>query len=718
MINKRTLIPLLVATMISLGMLGGSVVQADSTTRTQMDLAQFPLSFIPNAGQTDPIVRFQARLADHTIFFTSEAIVFNPAASQEESAPVWLNLVGANRESAIEGREKLSGVANFLQGNNPVQWYTNVPTYRAISYRDLYPGIDLAVWGTEKTLESEFQVAPGANPKLIRFKASGVETNADTLVLPGLDSIIATVPVAYQKINGRRVAVEGRYHLVGDGQVDFRLGSYDSRYPLMIRLTFTLAAGAGSSSTDYGHSIAVDAVGNAYVTGTTASTNFPIVSPVQNTNAGGPGDVFVTKLNSDGSQALYSTYLGGSWFDEGLGIAVDSAGSAYVVGTTTSPDFPTTNPFQLDIGGSADAFVAKLNPTGNVLLYATYLGGKGIDSGHDIVVDDAGQAYVIGQTDSGNFPTKDAFQPVIGGSVDAFVVKLTMLGDELVYATYLGGAGNDPGNGIAVDSTGAVHVTGTTTSSDFPTVNSAQPIYGGSFDAFVAELNAFGDTLNYATYLGGSGTDFGNDIAVDSTGQTYVTGIASRNFPTKNSSQSYGGGTRDTFVARLNGAELVWATSLGGSGHDRGLGIAVDSEDAVYVTGATTSTNLPSGISFQPAYGGAFDAFVMKLNPGDNALVYTTYLGGNSFDSGNGIAVDDNGFVYVVGETISTNYPTRNPLQPAYGGGARDAFVTKLNTTGSSLIYSTYLGGRIRANVQHANLDHEESVSTIGLQTF
>jgi hypothetical protein len=359
----------------------------------------------------------------------------------------------------------------------------------------------------------------------------------------------------------------------------------------------------------------------------------------------------------------------------------------------------------LDIAGSADAFVAKLSPSGDRLLYATYLGGADTDSGHDIAVDAAGLAHVIGQTDSNNFPTRNALQPAIGGSVDAFVAKLNISGNELVYATYLGGTGDDPGHGIAVDSTGAVHVAGTTTSTNFPTANPVQPTYGGSFDAFVAELNPTGDTLNYATYLGGPGTDFGHDIAVDAAGSAYVTGTASRDFPTKNPWQPYGGGSRDVFIARLNEAKLISATYLGGSGHDRGLGITVDSEGAVYVTGTTTSADLSSASSAQPVYGGAFDAFVMKLNPGDNSLLYTTYLGGSSFDSGNGIAVDANGSAYVVGETISTNYPTENPLQRVHSGGVKDAFVTRLNASGSNLFYSTYLGGRNQAEVQLADLD-------------
>ena len=238
------------------------------------------------------------------------------------------------------------------------------------------------------------------------------------------------------------------------------------------------------------------------------------------------------------------------------------------------------------------------------------------------------------------------------------------------------------------------------TSSDFPTVSPLQPSYGGSSDAFVAQLNTSGDKLTFATYLGGPGVDFGSDITVNSAGLAFVTGTASPGFPTRNALQPYGGGTRDVFVARLKGAELISATYFGGSGHDRGLGITVDAGGAVYVTGATTSPNLPAQNSGQPTYGGAFDAFVLKLDAG--ALVYTTYLGGSSFDSGSDIAADANGSAYVVGETVSTNYPTKNAWQRVYSGGPRDAFITKLDPTGSNLLYSTYLGGRSRADTDQA----------------
>jgi len=375
----------------------------------------------------------------------------------------------------------------------------------------------------------------------------------------------------------------------------------------------------GGSSNNYGSGIAVDGSGNAYVTGDTFSTNFPTVNPIQGTN-GGSRDAFVTKINAGGTALTYSTYLGGSGSDYSFGIAVDGSGNAYVVGDTLSTNFPTTaSPIQGANGGSGDAFVTKINASGTAWVYSTYLGGSGGDDGYGIVVDGAGNAYVVGDTLSTNFPTASPFQRANGGGNDAFVTKINAGGTALTYSTYLGGSGDEQGRGIAVDGTGNAYVTGLTISTNFPTT--ASPIQGsiaGSFDVFVTKINAAGSALTYSTYLGGSGYDYSYDIAVDGTGNAYVTGY-------------------------------------------------------------TASTNFPTVSPIQGTYGGGFwDAFVTKINAGGTAWVYSTYLGGSDGDYGRGIAVDSSGNTYVTGFTRSTNFPTVNPIQGTYGGGTWDAFVTKI----------------------------------------
>jgi uncharacterized repeat protein (TIGR01451 family) len=382
---------------------------------------------------------------------------------------------------------------------------------------------------------------------------------------------------------------------------------------------------------------------------------------------------------------VYSTYLGGSSTDLGLGIAVDRSGNAYVTGQTFSTNFPTVNALQPSFGGApSDAFAAKINASGSALVYSTYLGGGNFDSGQGIAVDRSGNAYVTGYTTSTNFPTAHALQPSSGGGSDAFAAKINASGSALVYSTYLGGSSNDIADGIAVDSAGNAYVTGNTLSTNFPTVNALQPSSGGGFDAFAAKINASGSALIYSTYLGGSSDDFGFGIAVDRSGNAYVTGrTGSTNFPTVNALQPSSGGGNDAFAAKISvtGSALVYSTYLGGSGDENGngfAGIAVDSSGNAYVTGGTTSTNFPTVNALEPSFGGGpSDAFAAKINAGGSALVYSTYLGGTSDDYGYGIAVDSSGNAYVTGQTASTNFPTAHALQPSSGGGF-DAFLAKI----------------------------------------
>jgi len=384
----------------------------------------------------------------------------------------------------------------------------------------------------------------------------------------------------------------------------------------------------GGSGDDVGYGIALDAAGNAYVTGTSRSTNFPTTAGAfQTAYGGGLSDDFVTKLNPTGSALVYSTYLGGSGEDGGPDrIAVDAAGNAYVTGITASGNFPTTaGAFQTAFaGGPYDAFVTKVDPTGSGLVYSTYLGGNSYDQGNSIAVDAAGNAYVTGVTAGSNFPTTPgAFQTAFGGGCcDAFVTKLNPTGTGLVYSTYLGGSGEDIGFGITVDTAGNAYVTGLTTGSNFPTTPGAfQTAYGGGgFDAFVTRVNPTGTGLVYSTYLGGSGTDIGNSIALDAGGNAYVTGTTdSVNFPTVNPVQAVNGGGTDAFVTQVNptASALVYSTYLGGSGNDQGIGIVLDSLPSpnAYVTGTTGSTNFPvTAGAFQTTFGGGSeDAFVAKI---------------------------------------------------------------------------------------------------------
>jgi len=684
-------------------------VPAATQARIQAGYGRLPLHFEPNIGQTAEAVHFVARGPGYTLFLTADEAVlalrparpaaeradprahrrpFDFAARSPEATPavpgavLRTRLEGATLNPAPrpEGLDRQPGISNYLLGNDPAKWRTRVPHYARVRYPEVYPGIDLVYYGNPQRLEHDFIVAPGADPAVIRLAVRGAEeatVNAKgdlVLKVPG-GEVVQQAPTIYQMIDGEQRAVAGRYVLreaaPGAGatvavaaanpvpaplQIGFEIARYDRTQPLVIDPALVYATYFSDS---YSDGIAVDDAGHAYVTGDTASTDFPTTPDALQPSHGGSWDAFVAKLNANGTALVYATYLGGSGDDGGKGIAVDGAGHAYVTGDTFSPDFPTTpGALRPSLGGSRDAFVAQLDAGGTALVYSTYLGGGHWDSGNGIAVDGAGHATVTGATYSTDFPTTPgALQSSYGGSEDAFVARLDAGGTALVYSTYLGGYSEDDGTGIAVDGAGHAYVTGDTASPDFPTTPGAlQPGYGGgAYDTFVAKLNAGGTALVYSTYLGGGHWDSGNGIAVDGAGHATVTGWTdSPDFPTTPGAlQSSYGGSEDAFVARLDagGTALVYATYLGGGDVDWGTAIAVDGAGHATVTGATYSTDFPTTPNaLQPSYGGgAYDTFVAKLNAGGTALVYATYLGYSDDDYGSGIAVDGAGNAYVTG---------------------------------------------------------------------
>jgi hypothetical protein len=673
---------------------------------------KLPLSFEANRGQTAPSAQFLAHGVGYSLFLTGNGAVFvlsrrdkqvtNSAlcGTTKRTAVLRMNLVGANSISAAEGSDEQAGKANYFIGNDPAQWQVNIPTFGRVQYKNIYSGIDLTYYGNQRQLEYDFIVGPKADYKQIELDFKGAEkveierASGDLLLHTWLGVMREHQPKVYQEANGARQEIAGRYVMRGHGRIGFDVGDYDSTRPLVIDPSLVYSTYLGGSGEDGGSGIAVDASGNAYVTGYTVSTNFPTKNPLQPGKGGGAnGDVFITKLSADGQSLVYSTYLGGSGDDGGQSIAVDASGSAYVTGGTFSTDFPTKNPVQATFGGGAlgDAFVTKLSADGQSLVYSTYLGGSAGELGNGIAVDSSGNAYVTGYTESTNFPRKNPLQATYGGGFrDVFVTKLSADGQSLIYSTYLGGSGSDIGLSIAVDSSGNAYLIGVTDSQNFPTKNPFQANPGGNSDAFVTKLSADGQSLVYSTYLGGTDAETGSGIAVDSSGNAYVTGeTLSTNFPTKNPLQASLSGGSDAFITKLspNGQSLVYSTYLGGSGREFGFGIAVDASGNAYVTGQTTSTDFPTKKPFQPSSGGGnFDAFVTKLSADGQSLLYSTYFGGNDGDSGGGIAVDSSGNAYVTGYTFSKNFPTLKPLQPSYGGGFQDGFIAKISDSSAALL--------------------------------
>ena len=675
---------------------------------------KLPLYFIENKGQLDPRVRFYVKTSGQTLYFTDEGIVFDllrggketgkatkgekndRQPSRGETERLVFNLMFENAQEGvlIEGLDRQDAGINYFVGNDTSKWKTGIPPYKGVVYKGVYKGIDLKVFGNGKDIEYEFIVNPGGNPDDILLTYNGIEgiaTNEEggLLIATAFGELKETRPYIYQEIEGKR-AVAGSFEIrspAGPSQTrrfsyGFQVAPYNPSCPLIIDPTLSYSTYLGGSGIDYGYGIAVDGSGNAYVTGKTGYSDFPTQNPYQGTYGGGDYDAFITKLSSPGNALSYSTYLGGSSEDQGQGITVDSSGNAYVTGFTRSSDFPTQNPYQGTIAGESDAFITKLSSSGSDLSYSTYLGGSGVDTGEGIAVDGSGNAYVTGNTLSSDFPTQNPYQGTIAGYADTFITKLSSSGSTLSYSTYLGGKSTDCGQGIAVDSLGNAYVTGYTYSSDFPTQNPYQETIAGYADTFITKLSSSGSTLSYSTYLGGSGVDTGEGIAVDSSGNAYVTGYTySSDFPTQNPYQGTIAGESDAFITKLSspGNALSYSTYLGGSDLDEGHGIAVDGLGNAYVTGYTRSSDFPTQNPYQGTYGGGdYDAFITKLSSPGNALSYSTYLGGSDLDEGHGIAVDGLGNAYVTGYTRSSDFPTQNPYQ---GAGSYDAFVTKLSDT-------------------------------------
>lgn len=573
-----------------------------------------------------------------------------------------MKLLGANAAAGFTGVGELPGTTNYLTGADRAQWRAGVKGFARVRCEQVYPGIDIEYYGNQSELEYDFILAPGSDPRQIALRFDGA---AAIEIEPSGDLLVKTQRGSFRQ--NRPIAFQrerGATHEVA------------SAYRREGEQTISFEIG------QYDPALPL------------------VIDPV----------------------LKYSTYLGGASADEAHGVAVDSSGCVYVVGSTVSANFPTLNAEQSIFSGPSsieDVFVAKLNPEGDALIYSTYLGGHGSDLGLAIAVDSSGCAYVTGQTSSTDFPTTaGAFQASPGSGVNVFVAKLNPAGAALLYSTYVGGGmGNQRGNGVAVDSMGSAYVTGKTTSADFPTTPAAlQRNLRGFEDAFVSKLNAAGSGLVYSTLLGGdSNTDEAFGVAVDSGGFAYVVGhTASTNFPTTAGAvqRQFGGGNEfggDAFVTKLNqaGSALAYSTYLGGLEADVGRAIAVDSEGEACVTGTTKSGNFPTANAIQSAnasgcidnFSNCTDAFAAKLSQSGGQFVYSTYIGGASRgsspfqagDSGAGIAVDQNGSAYVVGLTSSTDFPAMKAIQGANAGNG-DGFVVKLSALGS-LIYSTYLGG-------------------------
>ncbi len=712
--------------------------KASASVNPAVALRRLPLSFEANQGQTDPQVKFLARGPAYNLFLTPDdavlvlgrsAIALTASHSAPKQVPseavVRLKLVGAKKDVMLTGEDELPGKSNYYIGNDPQSWHTGIPNYGQVRYQNLYRGVDAVFYGRQGDLEYDFVVAPGADPRQVRFQIQGAEQvtvdgSGSLLLETNQGTVTLRVPQAYQGDGANRHRLAVRYAERAKNEFGFEVPSYRRDETLTIDPALLISTYLGGSGGDVAYGVGIDSGGNVYVAGETNSTNFPTATAHQGSN-GGAGDAFISKLNDTGTQLLYSTYLGGSSADGAAALAVNSSGVGFITGTTYSTNFPVlpvttaANPsapqaFQTTYGGAGDAFVAQFTSAGT-LTYSSYLGGSGLDQGQGIAFDSSGNAYVTGSTESPDFPipaamTPAPFQPSLAGSSDAFVAEVNVSGTTLLGSTYLGGSQADTGQGIQLDSSGNIYLTGYTFSTNFPTKNPTQPTNAGDADVFVTELNNSLSALTFSTYLGGSGRDRGFGIALDGSANIFVTGdTQSSPFPvTDKAFQSTYGGNGDAFVAEYaaGGASVTYATYLGGSGTDQANGIAVDSSDNAGVIGFTNSSDFPLDDAMQQILGlngGSgcgtslcTDAFVTKVASGGSSLVYSTFLGGSGDDFGQAVVVDSTGDLYLAGSTLSSNFPalgaatSAGAYQGNLGGVAGNAFMVEVEAADAPAI--------------------------------
>jgi uncharacterized repeat protein (TIGR01451 family) len=716
----------------------------------KMDSGRWPLSFVENRGQLDSHIGYAVPSRDATTYFTAAGLTyaiqpgsgFHPTwkASDTTTTTRWIlaaDFVGANPDSAPVGQDLTEATFNYFRGSED-EWITAVPTYRGVSYADIWPGIDAFYGQRDGHLEYDLTLQPGADPTWIAIAYRGASSariteDGSVEIVAGSSRLVEGAPYAYQDIAGQRVEVPAHFTLDEDAQLGqytlgFQLGEYDRSQPLVIDPAVVIYGGfIGGERNDEGQGIAVDAAGSAYVVGQTNALMmgdtipFPaMVGP--DLTLDGNSDIFVAKVKPDGSGLVYAGYIGGDQGDGGqtitggMGIAVDASGAAYVTGRAASSQaqgFPiSATAFDKTFSGQ-EAFIAKVTPDGTKLAYCTFVGGDGNDEGYAIDIDSAGNAYITGLTEDGtNFPISGgAAQTTHGGGRDGFVVKVNQNGSALVYGTFVGANASEEGRGIAVDASGSAYVVGSTDSVPFqfhPTVGPNLENNGG-IEAYVGKLNPAGTGWAYLGYVGGANDDEAIAVAVDKTCATacpaYVVGGTSSNpttdlFPARGGpSLTFSGGMKDGFIAKVkgDGTGLVYAGYIGGPKSDISRAVAIDSTGAAYVateTHAASTSEFPflNAPTFAPG-GGNGDAAITKVKPDGSGFSYSGMFGGdNMIDLPFGIAVDALGSAYVVGETGSgTGFPTRIGPSTTFVGGPMnlDTFVVKVSTAADVSITKT-----------------------------
>lgn len=687
---------------------------------------KLPLTFEANRGQTDPSVKFVSRGPGYTAFLTSDGMVLSLRANHtatgdavvhpSKKATLQLRLLGASKNPSVVGEGPQPGRVNYFIGNNPAKWRGNIPTYDQVRYKNIYPGIDLLYYGNHRQMEYDFAIAPGAKPERIQFEVSGasdmhIDAYGNLILTTGIGELHFQTPTVYQESKGQRIPVEGGYVVRDPSHVGFQVAKYDRNSALLIDPVLVYSTYLGGTSDDQVSGIAVDTAGSVYVAGSTDSTDFPLTSLGALSN--GNTHVFIAKLDATGSNLIYTDYLGGNSQDYGYALALDSANNIYVSGGTASSDFPVVNPFQGTYSGGFDAFLTKISPDGSSLLYSTYFGGSGSNFVSSLAIDNAGEMVIAGYTSSTTFPVANAYQPTVsanqGGAFGnyGFLTKFTADGLSLVYSTYLAGSSNVPLNcggtpcwpeptsivkGMVLDTLGNAYVTGTTNTYNFPvtqgTYLTSDSTQGNGSVGFVSKFGGSGN-LQYSTYFYDPTGVVTNPtaIAVDSSGSAYITGAALSfgTFPitvtTICDPSVYGFGCNYAFVTKFDatGTTLLYSTFLGPNNEADPQAILLDGRNDAYIL-AYTGGGLFSTVNGIESFSGGNDILLVELDPAASTQLFATYLGGSGNDqpAPAGMVLDAGGNLYITGTTDSTDFPVTQHAFQSGLGGKTDGFILKI----------------------------------------
>jgi hypothetical protein len=651
-----------------------------------------PLYFIANEGQMNAEALYYSRTPGYTLWLTRDGLVFDRVVNADKGVLTRsfskMTFIGANKDIAVVASEPTDYKVSYFIGRDESEWKTGISTSRAVVYKNLYDGIDLKVYGTEKQVEYDWIVAPGADPARIRFSFSGGEKSAldadgNLAIETPAGRIVQRKPVSHKVIDGRRTDVESAFRALPDGSFGFALGSFDPRYALTIDpLVLVYSTYLGGHDLETMIRVAMDTGGALYLAGFTLSGDFPPES-----SSTPRMDYFVTKLSADGASLIYSAFFPVARLPKELPLDmfVDAKGFVYLAGVTGSSSFPLKNAFQAQLKGYWDGFVLKMSRDGQSLLYSSYIGGGNMDWCTSLAVDGTGAAYLGGYTQSRDFPRKRAYQPALGGRSDCFVAKVSPQGTGLVYSTYLGGTHDDRVNALALDADGAVVLAGQTSSPNFPRKFAFQQNLGGRNDGFVAKLNSAGSGLVFSSFFGGASDDIVYALALDGSGGAYLTGHTLGKIPVKNAFQSARKGIYDAFVLKVepDGRSIAYASYLGGAGTDSGFGIAADGSGAAYVVGSTQSADFPIKSPYQPSRRGSQDAFLTVVDPAGGKLTISTFLGGFYRETGWDIFLGASGEILIGGVTNSLDLPKAGtPFQDALDGDY-DAFILKFTQSGT-----------------------------------